>query len=218
MSYKLNSIDIERTIRLEALKNGGEGAKYSFLKCLKEKFEGDEYQKVVCAYDFAVNIDYDHVGLSSDAYLLHPLRVAEMVMGLCASVDIDSVVIALLHNVLEVGSVELEELKDKFGVQVSDSIRLLTVDRKQQWDQKYKEGYYRRINDGYKGMKIVKVIDKLDNIFMLGLNPDSYIRSTYLEEINRYIIPIAESELPNLVDYIKKLSKDAKQVGYFSNV
>ena len=112
MSYKLNSIDIERTIRLEALKNGGEGAKYSFLKCLKEKFEGDEYQKVVCAYDFAVNIDYDHVGLSSDAYLLHPLRVAEMVMGLCASVDIDSVVIALLHNVLEVGSVELEELKD----------------------------------------------------------------------------------------------------------
>lgn len=218
MSYKLNSIDDERKLRLEALKSEGKGAKSSFLKCFKEKFNGDEYHKVLSAYYFAVNTDYDHVGLSSDTYLVHPLRVAEMVLGLYESVDRDTVIIALLHNVLEVGSTNVNELNEKFGSQVSNSIRLLTVDRKQQWDQKYKEDYYRRINAGYKGMKIVKVLDKLDNIFMLGLNPDRKIRTAYLEEINRYIVPLAESELPTVVDYLKKLSDNAKQVGYFSNV
>jgi (p)ppGpp synthase/HD superfamily hydrolase len=217
MVYELNSIQDERELRLDALKNNGKGVATHFLERLKEKFKGDDYLQVINAYDFAVNIDYDHVGLSSDAYLVHPLRVAEMVAGLSQPLEIDYVIIALLHNVLEVGGVDIKELEDKFGEIVSDSIQILTVDREQQWDEVYKKEYYEHINAGYEGMKIVKVIDKLDNMFMLGLNPDEQVRMKYLDEINTHVIPIAKKVLPHLIEYLEVLSEDAKQIGCFSN-
>ncbi|OUR64350.1 hypothetical protein A9Q79_07920 [Methylophaga sp. 42_25_T18] len=217
MTYELSSIQNERTLRLNALKNEGKGATVSFLKFIEVRFDGDDYQRVYKAYQYAINIDYDHVGLSSSTYLVHPLRVAEMAMGLVPPVDIDSIIIALLHNVLEVGGGNLHELEEKFGKQVSNSISTLTVDRKQQSDPVYKADYYQKINAGYKGMKIVKVLDKLDNIFMLGLNPDKDVREAYLDEIDQFIIPMAESVLPHLVEYMRELSDDARQIGYFPN-
>lgn len=217
MAYKLNSIQYERSLRLEALNNNGKGARTHFLSILGNSFKGNDFQKIIEAYNFATAIDYDHVGLSSDAYLVHPLRVSEMVMELSQSLEVDYVIIGLLHNVLEVGGADIAVLQDKFGTSVSDSIKTLTVVRELQWDEKYKQEYYERINSGYEGMKIVKVIDKLDNMFMLGLNPDEKVREKYLHEINTHVIPIAKKVLPHLVEYLDALSEDAKQIGYFSN-
>jgi len=217
MAYKLNSIQNERSLRLEALKNNGKWAGDSFLSILSQAFEGDDLQQITEAYSFATAIDYEHIGLSSDAYLVHPLRVAEMVMGLSQPLEVNYVIIALLHNVLEVGGADLTLLQDKFGSVVSDSIQTLTVVRDKQWDKTYKQEYYERINLGYEGMKVVKVIDKLDNMFMLGLNPDEKVREKYLHEINTHVIPIAKKVLPHLVEYLDVLSEDAKQIGYFSN-
>jgi (p)ppGpp synthase/HD superfamily hydrolase len=217
MAYKLNSIQYERNLRLEALKSNGKGARAHFLDVLSQAFKGGDFEKIIEAYNFATTIDYDHVGLSSDAYLVHPLRVSEMVIGLSQPLEVDYVIIALLHNVLEVGGVDIAVLQDKFGISVSDSIKTLTVVRELQWDEKYKQEYYERINSGYEGMKIVKVIDKLDNMFMLGLNPNEQVREKYLHEINTHVIPIAKKVLPHLVEYLDVLSEDAKQIGYFSN-
>lgn len=216
MVYELNSIQDERVLRLDALEYGADDAKKAFLEALKDKFKGDGYHSVLDAYKFAVNIEYDHVGLSSDTYLIHPLRVAGMVIALSRPLEVDYVIIALLHNILEVGGVEIKELEHKFGKRVAISIQVLTVDRQRQWEQVYKEVYYHRINGGYKGMQIVKVLDKLDNIFLLGLNKDEGIRAAYLDEIEKYIIPIAETVLPNSAAYIKNVSDNARAVGYFS--
>lgn len=212
---ELNSIKYERKLRLDALKNEGKGVTTHFLEVLNKEFKGDDFQKILSAYNFAITIDYDHVGLSSDAYLIHPLRVSEMVIRLSYSLEVDFVIIALLHNVLEVGDVDIMQLQDKFGGRVARSIQTLTVDRDMQWDEEYKKEYYSCINNGYKGMKVVKVIDKLDNMFMLGLNPDAEVRAKYLGEINMYVIPMAKKVLPHLVKYLEVLSDDAKQVGYF---
>jgi (p)ppGpp synthase/HD superfamily hydrolase len=129
---------------------------------------------------------------------------------------VDYIVIALLHNVLEVGGTDIKVLQDRFGPLVSDSIQTLTVVRDMQWDKTYKQAYYDRINAGYKGMMVVKVIDKLDNMFMLGLNPDEHVREKYLDEINAHVIPMAKKVLPHIVEYLVILSEDAKQTGYFA--
>ena len=62
----------------------------------------------------------------------------------------------------------------------------------------------------------VKVLDKLDNLFMLGLNPNDEVRDRYLEEIKEYIVPLAKKMDDDLAVYIEKLIVYNKNVGHFT--
>jgi hypothetical protein len=52
---------------------------------------------------------------------------------------------------------------------------------------------------------VVKIIDKLDNLFILGLNPDEEVRKRYLNEISNYILPLVKQFLPQLANYFENL-------------
>jgi hypothetical protein len=52
---------------------------------------------------------------------------------------------------------------------------------------------------------VVKIIDKLDNLFMLGLNPDEAVRQRYLNEISHYVLPLVKQFLPQLANYFENL-------------
>ncbi|MDE6024757.1 MAG: HD domain-containing protein [Lachnospiraceae bacterium] len=57
-------------------------------------------------------------------YVFHPLHLAEQMK------DEDSVCVALLHDVVEDGGVELEVLRDEgFGEEIVEAVRLLTRDK-----------------------------------------------------------------------------------------
>ena len=124
------------------------------------------------------------------------------------------VIIALLHNLLEVSAISALELKDRFGPVVVDSIVNLTVDRKRQDDPAYKRNYYQRIALGYKGAGAVKVFDKLDNVFVLCLNGNARIRTDYLNEIEQYVIPLARQFVPAIADYFKVAVAEARVFGH----
>jgi (p)ppGpp synthase/HD superfamily hydrolase len=210
------SIEQERQLRISSIDQKGAGSKEAFLSSLKNRLKDQDYARVLDAYEFAISIQYSHEGLDSESYLAHPLRVARVVMELTDPVEVDAVIIALLHNVLEVGTVSSDSLKEKFSDRIVDSIVTLTVDRKQQWDLEYKEQYYRAINHGYVGARIVKVVDKLDNILLLCRNPDDAIREAYLREIDRHVIPMAEEVMLQVASFLKAGSANAKEVGYIS--
>ena len=61
---------------------------------------------------------------------------------------------------------------------------------------------------------IVKALDKLDNLFVLGLNPDEAIRANYIGEIREYVIPMAERYLPTIKNYFVELADDCEALGY----
>lgn len=65
------------------------------------------------AYEFAEQAHHGQVRKSGEPYILHPLAVAEIVVGLM--MDTTSIVAALLHDVVEDTTVSLEEIRDKFG-------------------------------------------------------------------------------------------------------
>lgn len=159
-------------------------------------------------------MEYQHAGLSSASYLAHPLRVTEMILTMVPEAPAETLIIAMLHNVLEVGQVSEAELEQRFGTDVLQALKDLTVDRDQQWDASYKRDYYQRLTDGDAGARIVKVMDKLDNMFLLGLNPDDEIRRRYLEEIETYILPMARQDIPSLVQYLTNLINDCRCSGY----
>jgi GTP pyrophosphokinase len=212
----LKSISEERQFRLEALDQNGAGARNRFLHTLRAVHPAGEFELVRKAFDYACQVDYHHVGGGSESYLAHPLRVAEMVENYGEPRSQTDVAIALLHNILEVSNTSLAELENMFGPTITDSIVNLTVDRKKQWDPVYQCTYYKSIRHGYKGACVVKVFDKLDNIFTLCLNADERIRTAYVDEIEEYVIPLAREVVPAVAGYFAEAAEEARAFGYLA--
>jgi hypothetical protein len=208
-------IDTERNLRLVARATEGKGCKKAFEERIADMQEPlrTATQK---AYQFAQGIEYSHGNLSSETYLAHPLRVGLMALDCIPAPDEETVAIALIHNVLEVGKISVADINSAFGSTVASTIETLTVDREQQWDTVYKQGYYKNISLGFKGGCQVKVLDKLDNMYMLGLNPDDTIRLRYLSEIRKHVLPLASDFLPSIESYMTTLADEVESTGHFS--
>ena len=72
-------------------------------------------------------------------------------------------------------------------------------------EQRLYKKYYIRLNSSHKNAKIIKCLDKFDNLFSLFKNPKKEIKQMYLQEINLFILPLVEKFLPNISNYYKKL-------------
>ena len=209
---KINFFE-ERDLRIKSLENNGKGCTKSFYKELMES-KLDEKDFIFKAFNFAKSIEYNHEGLSKESYLAHPLRVASMSLKYINNITQDTIILALLHNIFEVSQVSSQTVKEKFGTTIKEAISILTVKRELQWDKAYKEQYYSRIR-GFSGPAIeIKVLDKFDNIFLLGLNPDEEIRTKYIEEIREYIIPMAAIVLPELSKAFSYACSKVEKNGY----
>lgn len=136
-----------------------------------------------------------------------------MSLALIKPPDEDTVVLSLLHNIFEVSDVTEALVAASFGTAVAKAIRDLTVDRSRN-DEDYKRQYYQRLQEGPAFTRVVKLLDKLDNLFLLGLNPNADVREQYLREIEVYIIPIAHVEAPGLVRYLEDLVADSRRIGF----
>ncbi len=166
------------------------------------------------AWQYARSLDYHHEGLSKKAYLAHPLRVALLYLDLVSDYDSLGLRLALLHNVLEVSGMPEDKLIQDLGQRLAGAIEILTVDRSLQWDDEYKEVYYQRISKSALYAQQVKVLDKLDNLFILCLNPSDEIRGRYLREIERWVLPMSRCALPEISDYIVGLIENNRHVGH----
>lgn len=84
----------------------------------REKFPADDdYDKIVAAYEFA---DKNHAGqkrLSGEAYIIHPISVALILLDW--DMDRDTIVAGLLHDVVEDTNTSLLEVEEKFGHDVA---------------------------------------------------------------------------------------------------
>jgi len=156
---------------------------------------------------FAQVIDYSHVGLSSNIYFMHPVRVSLMAI-LVSHNDKDKLnsgIIGLLHNVFELSDHSFEDIAALIGEDNTNQILDLTVNRKHQWDLQYKYEYYLALNRNPQNCRIVKILDKLDNMYLLDLNDNELIKRKYLEEIEKYILPMTQADIPELYSYFETL-------------
>lgn len=216
--YALGTIAEERRFRLEVLDGNGLGVKDRFWATFRAAaYAAEQRDSIAAALEYACSINYNHRGRTSEAYLAHPLRVTELVMSYVSPLQPLDAIIALLHNVLEVSTVAPAELGSCFGPVVMNSIVDLTVNREKQWDAAYKRDYYAKLRQGYAGACAVKVMDKLDNIFLLCMNANEQIRTKYLDEIEKYVIPLATDFVPRAAGYMQELSAEARAFGHLSS-
>lgn len=179
-------------------------------KKLIKILDNEEVTQVTTTKKFAEAMKYTHSGLSQAEYILHPLRVGS-ISGLAnPAARVISSQVGLLHNVYEVTAVKSSEISKKFGNDVEYVISSLTIDRKLQSNLTYLSDYYGVIANLPNKLGIVKVIDKLDNLFTLNNTANSGIKEKYLQEITNFVIPLCDFVSPHLSKLLNNVTKWVK--------
>lgn len=209
----MESFENERKLRIKQIKINENYLK-DFYKFLIQSCDIKSVSSIKYTIGFAQKLKYNHDGLSDSAYFAHPLRVASLALKYNKPFNLDLVKLCILHNIYELCYVESEEVKCNFGIEIDKYISILTVDRKLQWEKSYKEIYYSKIINSGKIPSVVKVLDKLDNIYLIGNNPSEKIRKLYIKEIYEYIIPMANKQIPILEKTLIEACKIAEINGF----
>ncbi len=77
----------------------------------------EEIDKLKSAYEYAKEVHKNQKRLTGDAYIKHLLNVVHILITLNA--DSDTLIAGMLHDVINIGGVKEEDIKDKFGDDVA---------------------------------------------------------------------------------------------------
>ena len=154
---------------------------------------GNNYNmaKITTAYEYAAMLHEGQWRKSGDAYISHPIAVAEIVAGL--GLDSDSICAALLHDTVEdcADKTSLKEIEKRFGSDVAlivdglTKIVLLEVENK---EEAHIETLRKMLLAMSKDVRVIfiKLCDRLHNMRTLGARSDDKQRSTALETMHIY--------------------------------
>lgn len=198
-------------------------------KALLDKFK-DNYPKEIAerlikAYYFAEEAHSGQLRKSGEPYFIHPVAVTDILVDL--NVDAETLIAALLHDVLEDTPVTDEQLKKEFGDEVLELVEGVTkMDRLKfenatdEQAENYRKMFFAMAKD-YRVI-IIKLADRLHNMRSLDALPPhrqqaiahetmeiyakmagrlglSYIKCELEDLSMRYIYPDAYYELARLV-------------------
>jgi (p)ppGpp synthase/HD superfamily hydrolase len=157
------------------------------------------------ARKFAATINYRHPGLEPAEYFLHPLRVGSLGGLINSENKLISVQVGLLHNIYEVTDLDRSQIVDLFGLTVDSVLSKLTIDRKRQPDTGYLGNYYDEITALPQNLGLIKVLDKIDNLYLLNVTASPSIKEKYLQEVDGYLRPLCEKVAPYLSNTLNKI-------------
>ena len=130
-------------------------------------------------------------------YILHPMRVALIIIEELGLKDPAALAAALLHDVIEEsgGKLTIRDIEVKFGRLIALMVSILTkphrddsISREQQLTI-----YYERIAGAGLPTRIVKLADRLDNMRDAIECGEPEFQSSYLKETRKIFLPSAEA-------------------------
>lgn len=158
----------------------------------KNRFKYDK-KKIRRAYDFATEAHGDQRRVSGIPYILHPTSVACILADM--GMDTDSIVAALLHDVVEDTPVTLDEVAERFGDEVAVLVDGLTkiskikyTDREEQQAENVRKMLMAMSNDVR--VIVIKLADRLHNMRTIDCIVEQKRRDKALECMEVYA-PIA---------------------------
>lgn len=179
---------------------------------LKEQLQGyldaSQVQEVEHSYVFARDAHNGQLRSSGDPYITHPVAVAKILATL--HLDHQTVMAALLHDVIEDCEVSREELTEKFGERVADlveGVTKLTQIKFRSREEAQAENFRKMMMAMVEDLRVVliKLADRLHNMRTLGsLRPDKQRRiaketiEIYAPIANRLGMYAIRSELEEL--------------------
>ncbi|MBQ8577983.1 MAG: bifunctional (p)ppGpp synthetase/guanosine-3',5'-bis(diphosphate) 3'-pyrophosphohydrolase [Clostridia bacterium] len=147
--------------------------------------------KIKQAYLYAAELHEGQFRQSGEAYISHPIAVAEIAAGL--GLDTDSICAALLHDTVEdcAEKVNLDEIRRRFGPVVAELVDGLTkmnnipfADKEEQSVENLRKMLIAMSKDIR--VIFIKLCDRLHNMRTLDAKPEHKRRITALETMNVY--------------------------------
>ncbi|MBE6657575.1 MAG: bifunctional (p)ppGpp synthetase/guanosine-3',5'-bis(diphosphate) 3'-pyrophosphohydrolase [Ruminococcaceae bacterium] len=147
--------------------------------------------KIRQAYRMAAELHEGQFRNSGEAYISHPIAVAEIAAGL--GLDTDSICAALLHDTVEdcAEKIDLDEIKRRFGPVVAELVDGLTkmvnipfADKEEQSVENLRKMLLAMSRDIR--VIFIKLCDRLHNMRTLDAKPEHKRRITALETMNVY--------------------------------
>ncbi len=180
-------------------------------KNILNKIKSDKkFKKVLLAYNFSKNLNYIHPGLDSDIYFYHPLRVCILSTKIDQKLSSELMTLCLLHNVFETTSINSKIILKVFGKKITHQLNALTVNRKNEFKKNYKNKYYNNLKRMGKNVVITKILDKLDNLYLLNKNKNLKVKKRYINEIEYFLMPLIKKNIKFLYPYFKNLINISK--------
>ena len=198
----LSDYTAQRNLRLASKQHNGISDREEFWDIVDKTPQIDR-REVIRFLKKLDAIEFKHPGLSSAQYMAHCYRVASLILTHHHAPDFSTLSLGLCHNIFEVGG-RSEKVMSAIGLDLTDKVSLLTVDRSKQWDWDYKKVYYENISR-FGPTSVVKIFDKLDNIFLLSDNSNEETKINYLSEINRFVLPLATTHAPEISEILASL-------------
>ncbi len=160
------------------------------IKAVDKQYDID---KIMQAYTLANDAHKGQVRSSGDPYISHPISVASILVDYC--MDTDTIVAALLHDVVEDTDISLEEIRKKFGDDVAlmvDGVTKIGQVPLNTKEEQQAENIRKILMAMSKDIRviIIKLADRLHNMRTLDARPPHKQRKTSLETMNFYA-PIA---------------------------
>ncbi len=136
------------------------------LKSVLTRYSVTENQVIQKAYDFAAGIHAGQKRDSDEDYIIHPLKVAEILAEL--NLDYETVVAGILHDVLEESSIKPEDLEKEFGPNITFLVQSVTKLHRVSYsgEKGFIENFHKMILATAKDVRVVliKLADRLHNL------------------------------------------------------
>ncbi len=154
---------------------------------------GNHYniEKIKKAYEYAAMLHEGQQRKSGDAYISHPIAVAEIVATL--GLDSDSICAALLHDTVEdCGErTDLREIEKRFGADVAllvDGLTKIVILQVEDKEEAHMETLRKMLLAMSKDIRVIfiKLCDRLHNMRTLDARSDKKQRTTALETMHVY--------------------------------
>ncbi len=161
------------------------------LDILKATGKKYDVEKITNAYEYANELHEGQFRVSGEAYISHPIAVAEIVAGL--ELDTDSICAALLHDTVEdcAEKTDLREIEKKFGKSVAllvDGLTKIVTLHVEDKEEAHIENLRKMLLAMSKDVRVIfiKLCDRLHNMRTLSVKPDNKRRITALETMQVY--------------------------------
>lgn len=158
---------------------------------LKHYLSAESIQQIIAACDFADAAHNGVVRKSGEPYIMHPIAVACILGNM--RLDADSIMAALLHDVIEDTDISKQEIANIFGETVAelvDGVTKLTISKDKQ-DNKaasFRKILLATLHDPR--VIIIKLADRLHNMSTLGALHESK-RERIAQETYDIFVPMA---------------------------
>lgn len=198
-------------------------------KIVSTYLDKNDINRIREAYRFADNAHLGQFRASGEPYISHPIAVAEICAGW--KLDADSILAALLHDVIEDQDVSKQEIAERFGTEVAEIVDGVTKLERLEYATKAEqqaESFRKMLLAMSRDVRVIliKLADRLHNIRTLGAVSPEKRRRVARETMDIYT-PIAhrlglnalfrelqdrcfQAEHPNRYDVLQKAMMAAR--------